>query len=165
VFFVEKRKRQHASLGLNGARWADALAVTTVTGMVIAATAILLANRLLPEDLAERGAWEEAVFWSAWTLAFVHAAWRAPAVREARRSPAWREQCWVLAAVSLTAVLMNWVTTGDHLLKTLGAGYWPVAGLDLALIVVSLIAATTAVSLRRREAAIATSLPSEVERA
>jgi uncharacterized iron-regulated membrane protein len=164
VFFVEKRKRQHASLGLNGARWVDALAVTTVTGMVIAAAAILLANRLLPEDLADRGAWEEAVFWSAWALAFAHAAWRGSAVREARRSPAWREQCWVLASVSLSAVLMNWITTGDHLLKTLGAGYWPVAGLDLALIGVSLIAASTAVRLRRREA-IAMSLPTEVERA
>lgn len=165
VFFVEKRKRQHVSLGLNGARWVDALAVTTVTGMVIAAAAILLANRLLPEGVADRGAWEEAVFWSTWALAFVHAAWRGSAVRDARRSPAWREQCWVLASVSLSAVLMNWITTGDHLLKTVTAGYWPVAGLDLALIVVSLIAARTAVSLRRREAEIATSFSTEVERA
>ncbi|MET0535656.1 MAG: PepSY-associated TM helix domain-containing protein, partial [Steroidobacter sp.] len=37
IFFVEKRKKQHAKQGVSGARWVDALAVTTVTGTVIAA--------------------------------------------------------------------------------------------------------------------------------
>jgi uncharacterized membrane protein YuzA (DUF378 family) len=151
VFFVEKRKRQHAALGLNGARWVDALAVATVTGIVIAAAAILLVNRLLPESLPNRGAWEEGAFWSAWGFTFAHAALRSSAVREMRLSPAWREQCWALAAIALGAVVMNWMTTGDHLLRTIGAGNWPVAGLDLALISVSLIAASTALALKRRE--------------
>lgn len=37
IFFVEKRKRQHAKEASQGARLVDALAVTTVTGMLIAA--------------------------------------------------------------------------------------------------------------------------------
>jgi hypothetical protein len=41
---VEKRKKQHARTGHQGARVVDALAVTTVTGMVIATLAILIAN-------------------------------------------------------------------------------------------------------------------------
>ncbi len=48
-------------------------------------------------------------------------------------------------------MLANWITTGDALWKTLPAGYWPVAGLDLALIVTATIAMLAARTLRRRE--------------
>jgi len=34
----------------------------------------------------------------------------------------------------MLAVVLNAVTTGDHLGKTLSAGYWPVAGVDLLLL-------------------------------
>ena len=152
VFFVEKRRRQHAAQGLGGARWVEALAVATVTGIVIAAASILLVNRLLPETLPARGTWEEAAFWCAWALSFVHASWRASA-GALRTSPAWREQCWALAALSLSAMLMNWITTGDHLLKTLRESYWPVAGLDLALLCTSAISAAVALKLGRRATA------------
>src|SRR2546427_27914 len=45
VFFVEKRKKQHAKQGVQGARVVDALAVTTVTGMLVAALGMLISNR------------------------------------------------------------------------------------------------------------------------
>jgi uncharacterized iron-regulated membrane protein len=154
LFFVEKRKRRHAEAGAPGLRWVDALATATVTGMVVAAVAILLANRLLPMDLPERGFWEKAVFWIAWAASFVHAAWRASNAQLAP-SPAWREQCWALAALSLAAVLANWITTGDHLLETLSRGYWPVAGLDLSLLAVSALSVAVALRLRRRAEATA----------
>jgi hypothetical protein len=35
-------------------------------------------------------------------------------------NPAWREQCRAIAALAVLAVLLNWFTTGDHLLKTVG---------------------------------------------
>ncbi|MFT3954510.1 MAG: PepSY-associated TM helix domain-containing protein [Piscinibacter sp.] len=159
IFFVEKRKKQHAKAGVGGARWVDALAITTVTGMVVAALAILVANRLLPADLAHRGDWEERVFWAAWLLAFGHAAWRSAAVREARIAPAWREQCWAIVALALAAVGLNWATTGDHLLRTIGAGYWPVAGLDLALLASAAIAVLAARRLRLREQGLAGPAP------
>ena len=155
VFFVEKRKRQHAKAGVSGSRWVDALAVTTVTGMLIATLSMLVANRLLPEDLPLRGSWEETAFWSAWIVAFVHAVWRTAPVMEARLAPAWADQCWAVAALALAAVGLNWVTTGDHLLRTLSTGYWPVAGIDLALLVSAAVAALTARRLRRRERALA----------
>lgn len=155
VFFVAKRKREHALAGRAGARSVEALAVTAVTGMVLAALAILVANRLLPADLAHRGDWERGVFWAAWLLAFGHAWWRTAAVREARMAPAWGEQCGAIAALALTAVGLNWASTGDHLLKTLAAAYWPVAGVDLALLAVAATATGAARRLRRREAAAA----------
>lgn len=151
VFFVEKRKRRHAPQNPAGLRWVDALAVATVTGMSVATVCILLVNRLLPEDLADRRAWEEASFWVAWVLSFTHAGWRARKVEKNLISPAWREQCWSLSALSLAAVLANWISTGDHLLKTVFMGYWPVAGLDLTLLSLCGISAVVALRLRRRE--------------
>ena len=151
IFYVEKRKRQHAKQGAAGARWVDALATAAVTGMLIAALSMLVANRLLPADLPHRGDWEKNVFWGAWLLSLLHAAWRSAPVLAARMAPAWREQCWTVAALAVSAVVLNAVTTGDHLLKTVGEGYWPVAGMDLAMLASAAVAVVAARKLRRRE--------------
>ncbi len=152
LFFVEKRKRQHAAAGTGGARWTDALAVTTVTGMVAATAAMLVANRLLPTGIAHHDIWQQVVFWAAWLAALGHALWRSAPVAAGGVSPAWREQAAVIAVLAVVAVLANWVTTGDHLVRTIGEGYWPVAGMDLVLLAGAGIAAWTAVRLRRRAA-------------
>lgn len=152
VFFVEKRKRQHAQQGSQGARIVDALAVTTVTGMVLAALGILVANRLLPETLPGRGDFERYAFWGTWAFAFVHAGLRSAPVAQGRANPAWREQCWAIAMLAVGAVALNWITTGDHLLKTLTAGYWPVAGVDLFLLFGATVAAMTARRLTKNAA-------------
>jgi uncharacterized iron-regulated membrane protein len=154
VFFVEKRKRQHALCGSQGARVVDALAVATVTGMILAALGILVANRLLPEGLPARGDWERYAFWGTWSLALLHAAWRSAAVAQGRPNPAWREQCWAISAMAVAAVLLNWITTGDHLLRTLATGYWPVAGVDLMLLSSATIAAFAARALGRQASAM-----------
>jgi uncharacterized iron-regulated membrane protein len=152
IFFVEKRKKKHAEAGASGSRVVDALAVTTVTGMLVAAVAMLVANRVLPEAMGERKFWEEAVFWSAWLLALAHAWLRTTQVLQARIAPAWREQCWAIAVLAVLAVLLNWVSTGDHLIKTVFTQtYWPVAGLDLSLLVAAGLAVLAARHLRRRE--------------
>ena len=52
--------------------------------------------------------------------------------------------------MAVATVLLNWVTTGDHLLKTLGAGYWPVAGVDLFILAGGALAAWTARRLKQR---------------
>jgi len=159
LFFVEKRKRQHAKQGSQGARVVDALAVTTVTGMLIATLGILIANRLLPETLPAgmpgRGNLERYAFWFMWLLAMTHAFWRTAPVAHGGLSPAWREQCWAIAMMAVTAVLLNWITTGDHLLRTLRAAYWPVAGLDLAMLVTAAIALFSARTLKQRDSALA----------
>jgi uncharacterized iron-regulated membrane protein len=151
IFFVGKRKARHAAQGVAGARWVDALAVTAITGMLIATLAMLAANWLLPAELPERGIWQERLFWLGWLLSFVHAAVRSAPVQLGRIAPAWREQCWAIAALAGAAVALNWAVTGDHLLETIGSGYWPVAGLDLALFASAVVAAFAALSLHRRE--------------
>jgi len=152
LFFVGKRRRKHAAQGIRGARWVDALAATSVMGMLIATTAILVANRLLPPGSSEHGEWEKRVFWIAWLLALVHAGLRSAPAQGGRVAPTWREQCWAIAALASCAVLLNWVTTGDHLIRTLGRGYWPVAGFDLSLLVTAAVATFAALHLKRYEA-------------
>lgn len=151
IFFVEKRKKQHAKTGSQGSRVVDALAVTTVTGMIIAAVAMLVANRLLPADMAGKGDWEKAAFWGSWLLAMAHAFWRSAPVAQARINPAWREQAWTLSLLALLAVLLNWATTGDHFFKTIFMQtYWPVAGVDLSLLATAALSVVAARHLAKR---------------
>ncbi|KQQ32915.1 peptidase [Duganella sp. Leaf126] len=156
LFFVEKRKRQHAKQGSSGARIVDALGVTTLTGMMIAALGILIANRLLPDVMPAgwplRGDMEQYCFWGAWLLAMLHAFWRTAPVAEGRIAPAWREQCLAIALLGVAAPVLNWVTTGDHLLRTIGDGYWPVAGVDLFMLAGAALAAWAARQLQLRQA-------------
>jgi hypothetical protein len=159
IFFVEKRKRQHAKQGTSGARWVDACAVATVTGLLVATFGMLIGNRLLPDNLPLRGSWEKGIFLGAWLLALAHGIWRTAPTAEGRLSPAWAEQCWAVAVLAVAAVLLNWVTTGDHLLRTLGAGYWPVAGVDLSLLASAALAVMAARVLKRRAAAAVTAAP------
>jgi len=157
LFFVEKRKRQHAKQGSAGARVVDALAVTTVTGMVVAALGMLVANRLLPDAMPAgwpwRGDMEKYCFWAVWALAAAHAVWRTAPVAEGRLAPAWREQCLAIAVLGVLAPVLNWVTTGDHLLRTVAEGYWPVAGADLFMLAGAAIALLAARRLQRRAVA------------
>lgn len=151
IFFVEKRKKQHAKTGHHASRVVDALAVTTITGMVIAAVAMLVANRLLPADMTGKGDWEKMAFWGSWMLAMAHAFWRSAAVAQAQSNPAWREQARVLSVLAVTAVLLNWATTGDHLLKTVFTHtYWPVAGVDLSLLVTAVLSLVAVRCLPKR---------------
>jgi uncharacterized iron-regulated membrane protein len=147
IFFVEKRKQQHAKRGTQGSRAVDALAVTTVTGMLLATFTMLVFNRLASP---EHGALAPWAFWGAWVLAMAHAFVRSAPVARGLRNPAWREQCAGAAVLAVAAVLLNWVTTGDHLVKTLTTPYWPVAGVDLCLLASAAVAALVARKLAVR---------------
>jgi len=147
IFFVQKRA--HKLAGAWGLRVVSALTVASITGMLIATAAMLVANRLLPAGTPNKGSWEQLSFWLAWLLALAHAArWRA-LPQSLRAHPAWVPQCWAIAALAVSAVLLNGISTGDHLLKTLSQPYWPVAGVDLALLVCAAIAAAVARRLAR----------------
>jgi uncharacterized iron-regulated membrane protein len=160
LFFVEKRKQRHAQTGSAGSRVVDALAVATVTGMLLATLGILLANRILPETLPAgwpaRDGLEQACFWGTWLLSLIHASVRSKPVSHGGFNPAWREQCMAIAVLAVAAAMANWLTTGDHLAKTLADGYWPVAGMDLALLATAAVAAMAAARLARRSRAVST---------
>jgi len=130
IYWLETRRKRHEKLGLPGVRIVEGLTIGSVTGIVIATLAFFVANRLLPLGASfagvERAALEVWSFYLVWLASFAYA-WLRP-------GRAWREQCWAIAALALLAPVLNGVTTGDHLLKTLLDGYWPVAGMDLLLL-------------------------------
>jgi len=138
VFWLESRRASHAKKGLAGVRVVEALTIGSVTGIVLATAAYLVANRLLPPGASlagqDRSALEVSVFYLVWLATFVHAGWRRadPATQPAKR--AWREQCGGIAVLALSAVVLNGATTGDHLMATLLRGDLQVMGLDLALL-------------------------------
>ena len=83
---------------------------------MIATLAFFVVNRLLPLGAShlldqDRAALEIWTFYLAWLVTFAHA-WLRP-----RRASV--EQCGTIAALALAAVLLNWLTTGDHLARSL----------------------------------------------
>ncbi len=147
MFWVESRRKRHQQLGLSGVRVVEGLAVGSVTGIIAATAAFFVVNRLLPLQATvfgiERFAAEIWTFYLVFLATFIHA-W-------ALSSRAWRDQCGVIAVLAVAAVLLNWLTTGDHLLFSLGRRHlWPVAGIDLALLVTACTAAVVARRLGSR---------------
>ncbi|MEY2933981.1 MAG: hypothetical protein RL033_4730 [Pseudomonadota bacterium] len=145
LFWLESRRLQQERQGLASVRVVECLTIGSVTGLVLATFAFFVANRALPGAERQWGLPREQlelwVFYAVWLLAFGHAALRA------RR--AWSEQCWGIAGLALTAVLLNWLTTGDHVLRALARGVPAVAGVDALLLAGSLCAALVARRLQR----------------
>lgn len=146
LFWLESRRASHARKGLAGVRLAEALAVFSVPGILIATLVFFVANRLLPQDAAwagyGRAGLEMTAFYLAWMFALVHAAVRARA--------AWREQTWAVGGLAFLAVGLNWATTGHHLAFTLGHGQWAVAGMDVLLLATAALATVVARHLARQ---------------
>lgn len=145
LLWVDKRARRHRKVGLAGWRVVDAAGCAGSLGVMVATLAMLIANRLIPEGIAHRPQLEAACFFVAWIACGLHAWLRTTAA--GRR--AWGEQCAAIAALALAAPLLNWLTTGDHLLKTVSADHWAVAGTDLVLLTSGFAAALAAHRLYR----------------
>ncbi len=148
LFWLESRRKKHAQLGLGGVRFVEGLTIGSVTGILIATLAFFVVNRLLPLGAnflgQDRAALEIWTFYLVWLATFAHA-WLRPA-------RAWTEQCWMVAAVAVAAVLLNWITTGDHLARSLASRHlWAVGGMDLLLLAGAATAGLTALRLRRRQ--------------
>ena len=146
LFWVESRRERHRKLGRSGARVVEAVTVASVTGVLIATLAFMVTNRALPLGASafgvERSAIEVVVFHLIWLLTLLHA-WMSA-------GRAWIGQCWTVAVLALMAVLLNAFTTGDHLIRTIAAGQlWPVAGVDIALLIAAFIAIRVALYLAR----------------
>lgn len=138
LFWLQARRGRHGRG--RGVRVVEAMTVAATCGTLVATLAFLIANRLLP-DMPARATAEMQVFFAAWAVALVHAA--------CRGQRAWRVQSWAIGALALAAVVLNALTTGDHLAATLTDGQWAVAGVDGALLVVAAVAAMVARRLGR----------------
>jgi uncharacterized iron-regulated membrane protein len=130
LFWLRSREGRLVRTSL-GYRTVEAMTIGGITGLVAATGAFFVANRLIPDEglaaLGERADLEVGMFWLAWLAAFLHAA--------ICRERAWAQHCAAIAALALGAVILNVLTTGDHLGATLAGGQLAVAGMDLLLLV------------------------------
>ena len=158
LFWLRSREGKLSSASL-GFRTVEALTIGGVTGIIIATGAFLVANRLLPPGATlwaeERADLEVQAFWLVWLGTFLHAA--------ALRGRAWAQQCLTVAALALAAVVLNAVTTGDHITAALLKGQWAVAGMDAVLLLAAAIAGWSALELKpvTRELPVTVAVPAE----
>lgn len=103
VLWTVKRRHKstHAGIGLLLVERGNA---ACVAGLALAVAAFMLANRLLPPDLAGRAQWEVHCFFLAWGAAALLAACR-PAAQ------GWRALAWIAAALWACLPLVNMWTT------------------------------------------------------
>lgn len=96
VLLLRKRRQQH---GLDRRQRAlEALGCASISGILFACSALLLANHLIPAELADRAEHEITAFFIAWALSLIHA-WR-------RGDRAWREQYLLVTLIlALSAVV------------------------------------------------------------
>ena len=143
IYWLGTRRLKHARGAQNGVPVVEALTIGGVMGLLTATAAYFVVNQLLP-----RGDWqflgieriflEIVIFYLVWLAALAHGAFR--------RRKAWFDQAVLLAVLCALAPLLNWIVTGDHLLRTIWNGQWAIAVIDLVLLC---IAATAAYGARR----------------
>lgn len=158
LFWLRSREGRLARASL-GYRTVEALTIGGVTGIIAATGAFFVANRLIPANAfpvaGARADAEVQVFWLVWLVAFLHAA--------ILRERAWAQQTWAIAGLAIAAVVLNAVTTGDHIGAALIAGHWAVAGMDLLLLVAGGIAVWAAIRLAPLRAPVSLSEPVPAE--
>ncbi|MFJ4433749.1 PepSY-associated TM helix domain-containing protein [Pseudomonas sp. NPDC089395] len=111
VLFCVKRGRKYAAAQVPGHRWyrlAEVCNVGFVAGLLLACVGLLWASRLLPVELAGRGAWEVRAFFGLWLLALLHAG-----IRPARQ--AWVEQLGLAALLCIGLVAFGGLDDGLRL--------------------------------------------------
>ncbi len=147
LFWSGARRARHQRQERIGARLVDALSVGAGVGLIIATLGFFIANRALPLGDTftshQRAALEGWAFYLCWMLSLAHAlCWPAQA---------WCRQLQLAAAMAVGAVVLNALSTGDHLLRTLHDGQKAVAGMDLMLLVLAGCCLLGASRLRRAQ--------------
>jgi hypothetical protein len=144
ILWAVKERPKHAKAGRIGVglRLVDALNIGTVAGLPIAFAAYFWGNRLIPVSAAERPEQEAAVFFLAWTAALLGAfVWPKRAM--------WAWQLYLGAALLVLLPVLNALTTDAHLGKTVPAGDWALAGVDLVCCALGCMLALAARRMQR----------------
>lgn len=143
VLWVVKRLPQRRKHGSHiGHRLVECLNVGTIAGLPLALGAYFWANRLLPAQMAGRAGWEINIFLAVWLLCLIH-----PVLRTHRQ--AWVEQLAATALLLAALPLFSFYYPHSHLVASLGAGQWVLAGMDLVLLASAAMAAMGVWYLKR----------------
>ncbi|MBL9071371.1 MAG: PepSY domain-containing protein [Sphingopyxis sp.] len=129
LFWIEARLSK-GRMDPASVRVVRAISIGSITGIIVATCAFLIANRLLPKVIGftdvPRHEIEIGIFFGTWFMTFAHAA--------LRRKKAWRDQSIFIAVGAGAAVLLNWLTTGMHPVAAIDGAIWPVAAMDALLL-------------------------------
>lgn len=143
VMWTVKRRRNHDATGGHfGLRLVEALNVATIVGLPAGVAAYFWANRLLPVEMADRVNWEANFLFLVWGEALIYALFRH--IRKA-----WVELLWLASAAFALLPLINALTTEKHLLNTVAAGDWVLAGFDLTMLALGIAFAYMAIKVKR----------------
>ncbi len=143
---------------MHGVRVVEGLTIGSVSGIVIATLSFFVVNRLMLPGITfagcDRAALEIWTFYLVWLATFGHA-WLRP-------QRAWIEQCWTIATLAVAAVLLNWITTGDHLARSLSHPHLcPIAGMDMLLLGGAFVAGLSAWRMVRRQGSAAVAIAND----
>ncbi len=138
-WIVSRLKKRSEDSEINGV--VRAMTVSSITGIILATCSFLIANRLLSKEASfwifDRAVLEVLSFFFAWVVSYFHAAIRGP--------KAWSDQTSAIACLAFITPVLNWVTTGDTMLKTLSTPHlYNIAGVDVCLLIGAAIAAWAA---------------------
>ncbi|MEQ1580808.1 MAG: PepSY-associated TM helix domain-containing protein [Steroidobacteraceae bacterium] len=145
LWTVKRRERSVAGKASRALKLVERMNVGTIVGLPIGIAAYFLANRLIPADLAERGAWETHVLFIVWAATLCYAALRPV-------GKAWIELCSLAAALFFALPLVNLATTQRHLGVTIPhdhwRGEWSLAGFDLTMLGLGVLFVGLAIAVR-----------------
>jgi uncharacterized iron-regulated membrane protein len=147
LWTVKRRQRieRHGERAHPGLRLVERLNAGTVIGLPVGIAGYFWANRLLPDTLAERAAWEGHVLFIVWAAMLIHAALRP-------RQRLWTEQAALAATAYLLLPALNALSTGRHLIASLTEGDTVFAGFDCAMLFIGTCWAAVAYKCRSRTA-------------
>lgn len=140
IFFTVKRRSRYD--GSNEAaqlmyRVIEALNIAAVSGIVVACSAYLWSNRLLPPGFKDRADAEISVFFGIWLLMLIHALLRPPLC-------AWAEQLGLAAGLCIGLPALNALTGPVGLFPAIARGDWITAGVDLTAALLGIVLAVAA---------------------
>ena len=124
LLWIESRRRRRQREQPRLHRAMAGVTVGVCIGCCLGVSGLFLANKLLPEALADRAAWEMRVYYLLFLGSVAWALLRAPARGAVEL---------LLATSALTAAipLVNWAVAGDHPWSAIHGGQWAVAGIDI----------------------------------
>ncbi len=146
LFSVKRRRAQRNEFGNATPHiyaLIEAMNVVCSAGLAIACSAYLLANRLLPAEMADRALWESRIFFAAWAATVPHALLRPSA-------SAWREQLLVAGLMCLALPVVSACTVGQGLLEAYSVADWQNIGVEAAATAFGIVLCASAACVGRR---------------
>lgn len=143
LLWVEARRKRQQVEQPRRTRVMAQLTLGVCLGCMAAISALFLANKLLPAQLAERAYWEQACYYGVFFASLVWAFIRPPA-------RGGYELLLLCAVLTAGIPLVNAIVTGDHLLRTLWNGQWVLFGIDAVALVAALVFWRLALATLRR---------------